>query len=74
MPDIHKYGEALFGYSWQTDMAHALGVSDRSVRLWVQNGVPAGRWDDIHKLCRQRALELLDAASELEDALQDDSF
>ena len=38
-------GEALYGPRWQTDMANALGVSDRTMRRWVANE-PVG-WNVI---------------------------
>ena len=54
------YGAALYGSRWQTDLAEALGVSDRTVRRWVADPeiVPAVAWSDMRRLCRERANEL----------------
>lgn len=54
---LRAAGEALYGPRWQSDLARALGVSDRSVRGWAAGDrvVPPGVWVDIVALLRQRA-------------------
>ncbi len=58
---LAQCGEALFGTRWQTDMAEALGVSDRQLRRWVAgNNIPAGVWTDLMRLMQERTLVLDD--------------
>lgn len=33
--ELSRVGEALFGARWQTEMALAVGVADRTVRRWA---------------------------------------
>lgn len=49
-------GLALYGDSWQSAMARALGVSDRTVRRWMsgQSAMPVGCWPQIEQLLDQR--------------------
>lgn len=57
---IQQVGQALYGDRWQTDMARALGVSDRTVRRWVA-GVDEPRpgvYADLYRLVLERAAEL----------------
>lgn len=37
-PQLRVVGEALFGPRWQSELARALGISDRHMRRWVQAG------------------------------------
>lgn len=32
---LHTAGPLLYGPRWQSEIGRALGVSDRSVRLWI---------------------------------------
>ena len=44
-PDLlREAGEALYGPLWQSELARALGVADRTVRRWIagERPVPAG--------------------------------
>lgn len=52
-------GQVLFGNRWQSDLARALNVSDRTVRAWVasESKIPANIWTDIEELLRQRRQE-----------------
>ncbi len=36
---LRESGEALYGSRWQSELARALGVADRTVRRWA-----AGEW------------------------------
>lgn len=53
---LREVGEALFGPRWQSDLARALNVADRTVRRWDagSHDVPAGAWDDLRALLTQR--------------------
>lgn len=57
---LKRAGEALFGNQWQTPLAEALGVSDRTMRRWVseQSPVPEGVLSDIEKAARQRVADI----------------
>lgn len=37
--ELARVGEALYGARWQTEMATALAVSDRSVRRWAAGDI-----------------------------------
>ena len=37
---LRKVGECLYGTRWQSELARALGVTDRTMRRWV-NGTHA---------------------------------
>jgi hypothetical protein len=47
---LRQIGEAIYGPTWQTDLSHAIGVSDRSMRRWAAgtDEIPEGVWRDIH--------------------------
>lgn len=53
-------GEALYGPSWQSDIARDLGVSDRTVRRWASgaNDPPSGVALDLWRLAIERADDL----------------
>lgn len=57
---LRAVGEALYGPNWQTPLAEALGVADRTVRRWAAGdfAVPDGVWSDIAKLCKTRGADL----------------
>jgi DNA-binding transcriptional regulator YiaG len=46
----------MFGPLWQSDLARALSVNDRTVRRWVAGDVPipAGLWYEVKQLLKQR--------------------
>ena len=69
---LRAVGEALYGSPWQTNLAHDLGVSDRTVRRWARGDfeIPVGVWSDISKLCRTRGLDLHAWVLALNDALR----
>lgn len=54
---LAETGEALYGPRWQTDLARALGVSDRTVRRWAAGtqAVPPGAYTDLLRLTQERA-------------------
>lgn len=56
-PDtLRAYGEALFGARWQSELARALDVSDRTMRRWCVGAspIPEGLSDDLAKLKSER--------------------
>ncbi len=58
---LHEVGAALWGPRWQSEMAEALGVSDRTVRRWVAGDpIPSGIWADLSRLMQKRAAKLVD--------------
>ena len=61
---IAAVGRTLYGQRWQTEMAHALGVSDRTVRRWAAGSEfpRPGVFADLARICRERA----DALEEME--------
>lgn len=60
---ISQCGIALYGEYWVGALSQELGVSDRSLRRWVNGTVPIpdGVWRDIHALMVEKRT-LLDAA------------
>jgi hypothetical protein len=57
---IRLVGSKLWGSRWQTEMAVALGVNDRTVRRWA-SGAQApepGIWAGIAEIIQQRRTEL----------------
>lgn len=56
---LPQVGQALWGSRWQTDLAEAIGVSDRTVRRWVAGErIPAGVWLDLIRLMQERSATL----------------
>lgn len=65
---LHEIGTAMFGQSWQSDMARALGMKDaRRVRYWAsgEREVPAGVWGDLRSLCQDRGQRLVELGNQL---------
>ncbi len=68
-PDLlREAGKALYGEQWQSALARAIGVNERTLRRWV-----TGKWDmppsltgDIAKICVERADALHEMAERLE--------
>ena len=36
---LHAYGQLIFGYYWRAPMALVLGVNERSIRRYAENGM-----------------------------------
>lgn len=56
-PDLlREAGQALYGASWQSDIARELEVSDRTVRRWLAGtrSLPATIAADLDELCGER--------------------
>jgi hypothetical protein len=56
-------GQALYGPAWQTRLASALGVNDRTVRRWAsgENEIPAYVRGELMALCRKRGVGIINA-------------
>lgn len=60
-PDLlREAGEALYGARWQSDLARALGVTDRTMRRWLAGAfaVPERIGSEIRALLKARGLAL----------------
>ncbi|MBB4428393.1 hypothetical protein GGD66_006980 [Bradyrhizobium sp. CIR48] len=70
---LRQIGEALYGQSWQTDLAGQISVSDRSMRRWAsgQDAIPLGVWRDIHYHAESRWLRIQYFDREIEKRLQE---
>lgn len=56
---LREAGELLYGPRWQTPLAGAIGVSDRSMRYWAAgSAMPDGAWSDIMALLRKRGVDI----------------
>jgi hypothetical protein len=64
---FRRVGEALFGSRWQTDLAGALNLSDRTVRRLAAGTHEAGEGlrDDLRKLVSARRKLLAEVEREL---------
>ncbi|KAB0585072.1 hypothetical protein [Edwardsiella anguillarum] len=63
--DLIAAGIAAFGQRWQTEMALALGVSDRTIRNWVSGKyqIPDITSADVVLVLKRRKKEICDAIS-----------
>ena len=57
--DLERAGKALYGERWQTDMAKAVGLTDRTIRGYASGSskIPPGLWADVCKLLRRNSQE-----------------
>ncbi len=57
---LRAIGLALYGNCFQSQLAEALGVSDRTMRRWLcgDSSLPEGIWSDLADLCSGRASEM----------------
>lgn len=53
---LTRFGQALYGPRWQSDLARDLGVADRTVRAWVAGDrrPQPGIWSDLGRLVIER--------------------
>lgn len=60
-------GLALFGQTWQTQLAVGLGTDSRRIRQWLacERSVPVGVWSDIKLLAEQRKAEIVELITKL---------
>ena len=64
---LAKCGRALYGPQWQTPLAQALGVADRTVRRWARGDTPTpvGVYIDLLLLTQEHAATLDDLGGQL---------
>lgn len=57
-----QIGEALWGPRWQTEMANALGISDRHIRRMVSGEYPLkpGMAIDLWRIAEEHILDIED--------------
>lgn len=66
---LAQCGEALWGNRWQTDLAEAVGVSDRTVRRWIAGErIPPGVFVDLMRIAMERSAYLDQLAEEMRAA------
>lgn len=68
---LRECGEALFGASWQTDLARALRISDaRRIREWLteDRSIPPGVWPELVTLMQQRGAALYALCAQIAEA------
>ena len=53
---LREAGEALYGPLWQSELARAVGVADRTVRRWLasQRPVPASLRETLREMLTER--------------------
>jgi predicted transcriptional regulator len=58
---LRKAGFALYGEQWRSELARALGVTDRTIRRWAHEeyAIPNEARERVIELCRER-VEMLD--------------
>jgi hypothetical protein len=54
---LRKAGFALYGEQWRSELARALGVTDRTIRRWAHDEylIPYSAREHLIELCRVRA-------------------
>lgn len=59
MTKLETAARALFGEAWQSALARAVRVNDRTVRRWHggQSPVPVGIWPELKEMLRLKATE-----------------
>ena len=59
--DLERAGKALYGARWQTDMAKAVGLTDRTIRAYASGSskIPPDFWADVCKLLRRNSQETM---------------
>lgn len=65
---LTRVGQACYGRQWQTQLADALGVSDRTMRRFVAGDmdIPDGICDDLRLIIYDRREKLAAALDELD--------
>jgi hypothetical protein len=70
-PEIREIGEALFGPSWQGEMARAIGVPRQSIGHYLKAGVRGAQTAAIVGLVARTAVRELLAADRQRVAVDD---
>jgi hypothetical protein len=57
---LQRAGQALYGDNWQSELARALGISDRTMRRWIAEPyvIAAGVWGDLDRLLLARVMTI----------------
>lgn len=64
---LKSVAQALYGLSWQSELARALDVQPRTVRYWATGGnIKPAVWRKIYGLCRDRIPLLVEAMRAIE--------
>jgi hypothetical protein len=65
---LRKAGVALYGEQWRSELARAMGVTDRTVRRWAHDeySIPDDARERVIELCRARVKMLTDVIRRLE--------
>lgn len=63
---LTQIGMLLFGEYWKGLLARELAVAPRTVQRWAAGGGMLGFDEDLARLCRKRAEELIKAADEID--------
>ena len=65
---LAEVGRALYGEHFNTALAAALGVNERTIRRWLSgdNTPGPGVWSDLEQLCYDRRVTLLDLSRQAE--------
>ena len=65
---LRKAGFALYGEQWRSELARALGVTDRTIRRWAHDeySIPNDARERIIVLCGQRVEMLAGVMRRLE--------
>lgn len=63
---LERAGRSLYGERWRFPLARAIGVSDETVRRWMNGDVPLPKdhraFDDLQRVFAERIAELSDAS------------
>ena len=64
---LHRIGRAIWGEHWQTSMAEAFDVRDRTVRYWLSGRyeVPADVWHGLRARLDAKAADVAGAIEAL---------
>lgn len=64
---LRAVGQTLYGPAWQSPLAEALGVTDRTIRRWAKGEyeIPEGIAKELANVCRTRSIELERLAEKL---------
>lgn len=69
---LHRIGRAIWGEHWQTSMAAAFDVRDRTVRYWLSGRyeVPADVWRELLARLEAKADDVSGAIAALKERVR----
>jgi hypothetical protein len=64
---LQEVGRALYGDTWQSELARDLGCNDRTVRRWNAGDAPIPEYlrGEVAEICRRRGDRLIEIAGQL---------